>query len=160
MENVGSDSIHEKSIELVIDHFELLEFKRNFIRKDGDEYVCDGQRIRNAKDESISVKFKSMEHTYEIFSLMGNVWGDWNGCPDWTVMKQKAKEWYEYYGAELTRVAHDTLVFQCKRKLTENEVETLIKDISHFAPNSLDFAKHEMIRKNLAEEGTFVLWWD
>lgn len=149
-----------KSIEIILDSVEMLEFKKNFIRKDGDKYECDGQVIRTVQDESIPVRFKNMEHTYELFSLMGNLWGNWNDCPDWKVMKQKAKNWYENYGAELVKIAHDTLVFQCNRKLTVDEVENLIMDISSFAPNSLDIAKHETIKKKLAEDGIFILWWD
>lgn len=149
-----------KSIEIVIDSVEMLEFKKNFIRKDGDKYECDGQVIRTVEDESIPVRFSNMEHTYELFSLLGNLWGNWNDCPDWKVMKHKTKNWYETYGAELVKMSHDTLVFQCNRKLMENEVENLLEDISNFAPNSLDIAKYEIIKKRLAEDSKFVLWWD
>lgn len=61
-----------KMIEVVLDHFEMHEFKRSFIRKIGDEYVCDGGFIVNAPDECISVNFNNMKHTDDIFSLMGS----------------------------------------------------------------------------------------
>ena len=149
-----------KMIEIVLDHFEMHEFKRSFIRKMGDEYVCDGGFIVNAPDECISVNFNNMKHTYDIFSLMGSLWGNWNDCPSWRIMKEKAKEWNNCYAAEVRQIAHDAVVFQCTRQLSDSEIEELLSDISKFAPNSLDIADYEAIKKNIAEEGKFTLWWD
>ena len=75
-------------------------------------------------------------------------------------MKEKAKEWNNCYAAEVRQIAHDAVVFQCTRQLSDSEIEELLSDISKFAPNSLDIADYEAIKKNLAEEGKFTLWWD
>lgn len=75
-------------------------------------------------------------------------------------MERKAKEWYEQYDAELIQIAHDTLKFQCRRNLNEEEIMALLEDIEDFAPNSLDVADYDVIKTQLMREGIFVLWWD
>lgn len=149
-----------KRIEVILDHIEMFEFKKSFIRKEQDEYVCDGVFNINAPDECISVNFKNMEHTYDIFPLLGPLWGDWNECPSWETMEEKAKEWGKSYAAEIKQIAHDAVVFQCTRQLSDSEIEKLLSDISEFAPNSLDIADYTVIKQNLVEEGKFTLWWD
>jgi hypothetical protein len=159
MEKIKETEKEHKMIECKIDHMDMFQFKRDFIKKEGEEYVCDGQYTQSSEDEIIPVKFR-VEHTYDIFSIFGHLWGDWNQCPSWNAMERKAKEWYEKYDAELIQIAHDTLKFQCKRKLTEEEIIALLEDIEDFAPNSLDVTDYDVIKAKLMGEGIFVLWWD
>lgn len=159
MEKTKETEKEYKMIECKIDHVDMFQFKKDFIKKEGEEYVCDGQYAPCAEDEIIPVKF-FVDNTYTIFSIFDSLWGDWNQCPRWNVMGRKAKEWYEQYDAELIQIAHDTLKFQCKRKLTEEETIALLEDIEDFAPNSLDVADYDVIKANLLGEGIFVLWWD
>lgn len=57
-------------------------------------YVCDGMPLRRIVDDSISVQFH-VNHTYEIFGMVGEWWGDWNGCTDYKTMGNKAQVWQE-----------------------------------------------------------------
>ncbi len=107
-------------------------------------------------DESISVQFH-VQHIHEIFEMMGQWWGDWNDCPDYKTMGNKAQEWQEKYGAELMEISHDKLIFQC-RCLSEDEADALWKDICQIAPNSQDIKENG--KKKILESSEFALWWD
>ena len=159
MKEIKGKTQEYKTIECKIDHMDMFQLKKDFIKKEGNEYVCDGQYTQSAEDEIIPVKFL-VDNTYNIFSIFGPLWGDWNQCPSWNVMERKAKEWYEQYDAELIQIAHDTLKFQCRRNLNEEEIMALLEDIEDFAPHSLDVADYDVIKTQLMREGIFVLWWD
>lgn len=73
-------------------------------------------------------------------------------------MKEKAKEWYEKYGAELLRISHDTLTFKC-RKLSEKEAKELIEEVTQLYALIVG-CKPENLLNYLVENETFTLWWD
>lgn len=154
-----NDFISEyKTIEFIIDDIDMFQFKKLFIKKTENEYICDGKPVYTF-EESIPVKF-AVKESYEIFDYLGNSWGFWNECPSHQVMKEQAKLWKELYGAEIIRIAHDVVGFKCDRKLNDAEVDGLLKEIETFAPNSMDIADYTEIKKKLQEKGIFTLWWD
>ena len=154
------DSSPLKSIDCVIDNIDMFQFVRDFVKKEKDGlYYCDGHYVKNKKDESLPVKFYA-SNAYEAFSMFSSLWGGWNDCPEWRTVERKSKEWYEKYGAEIVKISHDSLEFQCNKKLVTEEIEQLMIEIAEFAPNSLDLADYETITDKLRREGRFVLWWD
>ena len=148
------------TIDCVIDNIDMFQFVRDFVKKEKDGlYYCDGHYVKNKKDESLPVKFYA-SNAYEAFSMFSSLWGGWNDCPEWRTVERKSKEWYEKYGAEIVKISHDSLEFQCNKKLVTEEIEQLMIEIAEFAPNSLDLADYETITDKLRREGRFVLWWD
>ena len=146
-----------KTVKVVLDHTDMFMFKREMVKRGRyREYVCDGVPVRRMLDESIPVQFH-VQYTYEIFEMMGQWWGDWNDCPNYKEMGAKAQEWQEKFDAELKEISHDTLIFRC-RSLSEDEADTLWKDICQIAPNSQDIKGNG--KKKILEQGEFVLWWD
>lgn len=148
-----------KNIQYVVDSLDMFQFKRDYIRREGDKWICDGTYTEGNTAEEISVCFK-VYSTADVFSLMSFRWGGWNECPAAMEMRDKAREWENKYSAELKKISHDTLYFQCGRRLKAAEVEELLADIRETAPNSMDIDDFHVIRERLAEEGRFVLWWD
>ena len=69
---------------------DMFQLKKDFIKKEGNEYVCDGQYTQSAEDEIIPVKFL-VDNTYNIFSIFGPLWGDWNQCPSGMLWNGKQK---------------------------------------------------------------------
>ncbi len=146
-----------KAVKIVLDHSDMFMFKREMVKQGRyRDYVCDGMPVQRIMDESISVQFH-VQHTHEIFEMMGQWWGGWNDCPDYKAMGGKAQEWQEQYGAELMEISHDTLVFRC-RSLTENEADILWRDICQIAPDSRHIKENS--KKKILECGEFSLWWD
>lgn len=149
-----------KTIECVIDNIDMFQFVRDFVKKENDGlYYCDGQYVQSKQEETVTVNFRT-SNSYEVFSMMGSLWGAWNDCPDWRTMGRISKEWYEKYGAEIIKISHDSLEFQCNRKLVAKEVEQLMAEMAEFAPNSMDIADYDTIKGMLMIEGRFILWWD
>ena len=155
------ESEEYKTVQYIIDHPEMYMFKQQYIFQGRyGNYICDSQTFKTIRpaDEIIQVRFRA-KNTYEIFEILGNWRGGWNDCPDWRTMRDKAQEWYIEYGAELKEMAHDTLVFVC-RKLSEEEADILWDDICRFAPNSRDIADEDAIKERLWLNSEFTLWWD
>ncbi len=136
-------------------------FWRDYVSEENGRLVCDGKHLGtlDSTKEEMDVYFK-VQDTAEIVEMMGWHWGGWNECPTSDFMAAKMREWGKAYGAQLTEISHDTLVFQCRKKLKEKEADALLQDISNFPSNALDVADFETIRKRLIEDGVFVLWWD
>ena len=86
-------------------------------------------------------------------------WGGWNEVPSAMAMRAIARHWEEKYDFELISVSHDQLGFQCKRVLTEQEIELLLYEIINVAPNTVDIYKRKC-EKSFKEKGCIFLWWD
>ncbi len=150
-----------KKVKYRIDDVWQYMFWHDYVSEQNGRLVCDRNYSRTADNvkEEMDIYFK-VEETAEIMEAMGTNWGGWNECPASHIMAGKMREWERAYGAELTEISHDTLVFRCQRKLEEKEAEALLQDISNFPSNALDIADFETIRRRLIDEGTFALWWD
>lgn len=147
-------------IGIEVDDSGLLHFCREWVHKRFDNYYCTGKSIHYREWQPMYVEFREMKYTYEIFELLGHDWGNWNDCPVWWTMRDKAKEWFERYGAEVEELSHDTVVFKVQKPLSEEQRESFISEVVEFAPNSQDIDKPENIRKRLEKEGRIILWWD
>lgn len=150
-----------KKVKYAINDAWQHRFWRDYVSEQDGFLVCDGNYswTPDSTKEETDIYFR-VDDTAEIMEMMGVNWGGWNECPTSDIMAAKMREWGRIYGAQLTEISHDTLVFQCQKKLEEKEAEALLQDISDFPSNALDTADFESIKKRLIEEGIFVLWWD
>lgn len=73
-------------------------------------------------------------------------------------MKEKAKQWEESYGAELTRFSHDTLTFQCP-SLSAGQAEEIIAQAAGLHAEIIDCRPEELV-PYMIREHTFALRWD
>lgn len=112
---------------------------------------------RSDNTEILTANFE-VAYAYEIIGLFGCWWGGWNCTPNTAVMQEMAKKWHEKYDAELIRISHDTLSFQC-RKLSESEAESLMQEIYSLSAEIVDCGSEEL-PGYLMENQTFTLWWD
>lgn len=155
-----ADREKHKEIECVIDSAEMCLWKSENVRKDLEGYFYDdspNKFLRRNGEESILVRFE-IEHTYQAFDFLDEYWGDFNACPDCRTMKEKAREWHDRYGAELVRISHDSLTFQC-RKLSVEEAEEIIAEASGLHAEIID-CKPDKLVEHMTRESTFTLWWD
>ena len=116
-----------ESIECVIDNTDMWMFKFEHLKKNLADYMYKDIVSSKTNVEVLNANF-DVEHSYEIIGLFEWYWGGWNSTPDADVMQIVAKKWYEKYDAELIRISHDTLSFEC-RKLSENEAQILMREI-------------------------------
>lgn len=65
------------------------------------EFYCDGGYVR-MDSPGVKVDFRSVDHTYEVFALLGNYWGGWNSTPTACEMYDIAKKWDERFCTEIT----------------------------------------------------------
>ena len=169
--------MNKRDYESTNDYKKSIEILKNFVREvlDGDieklrafdftdltTYVGDiidpdMYLITQTNVEVLSANF-DVEHSYEIIGLFKWYWGGWNSTPNADVMQIVAKKWYEKYDAELIRISHDMLSFEC-RKLSENEAQILLQEIKNLSAEIIDCCAGEWL-DHLMEKQSFTLWWD
>lgn len=159
-ENFDADKY--KMIEFVVDNPDMHMFKLDKVKRNLMGYVyenkCAMLRSENSEYEIINIKF-DVEYSYQILERLGSHWGGWNGtCPESSKMAEIAKMWYEKYDAELVKISHDTLTFNC-RKLSEIEAANLIAESTQLYAMIIDCEPEEVLN-HLMENETFTLWWD
>ena len=145
-------------INLVVDAPDMYMFLRDNVKKSLTGYVYEENYSRYHREEEMIKVCFDVEYSYEVLGLLEFYWGGWNSTPDARTMREKAKEWYEKYGAELLRISHDTLTFKC-RKLTENEAKELIEETMSLCALITDCEPEELL-DYLRESQKFTLWWD
>ena len=146
-----------KSIECVIDNADMWMFKFEHLKKKLAGYMYKDIVLSKTNVEVLSANF-DVEHSYEIIGLFEWYWGGWNSTPNADVMQIVAKKWYEKYDAELIRISHDMLSFEC-RKLSENEAQILLQEIKNLSAEIIDCCAGEWL-DHLMEKQSFTLWWD
>lgn len=146
-----------KSIECVIDNADMWMFKFEHLKKNLAGYMYKDIVSNQTNVEVLSANF-DVEHSYEIIGLFKWYWGGWNSTPNADVMQIVAKKWYEKYDAELIRISHDMLSFEC-RKLSENEAQILLQEIKNLSAEIIDCCAGEWL-DHLMEKQSFTLWWD
>lgn len=148
-----------KMAELEIDAPYMCMFKMNNLIKTLNGYVYDDSCSKEANrgKERLFVHFP-VNYSYEILGLLKWYWGGWNSTPNSRDMQEKAREWYEKYDAELVKISHDTLTFNC-RKLSDKEAKELIEDVEQLYALIIDCEPDELIG-HLMNNETFTLWWD
>ena len=146
-----------KSIECVIDNADMWMFKFEHLKKNLAGYMYKDIVSSQTNVEVLSANF-DVEHSYEIIGLFKWYWGGRNSTPNADVMQIVAKKWYEKYDAELIRISHDMLSFEC-RKLSENEAQILLQEIKNLSAEIIDCCAGEWL-DHLMEKQSFTLWWD
>ena len=153
-----SNGENVKKSECVIDHEDMWMFKYEYLEKNFEDGKYDYKYkdivSRSDNTEIVTAKFE-VEYSYEIIGLLLGYWGGWNCTPNTAVMQEMAKKWHEKYDAELIRISHDTLSFQC-RKLSEAEAESLMQEIYSLFAEIVDCGSEELLGY-LMENQTFTL---
>lgn len=156
-ENVDTENF--KMIECVFDNPYMYMVKLDKIKRSLSGYVYDDAlpRYGRKNEETINVRF-NVDYSYQILELFDFYWGGWNSTPTSLAMAEIAKKWYEKYEAELMRISHDTLTFNC-RKLSELEAKELMNEAIELYALIIDCEPEEMLG-HLMNKETFTLWWD
>ena len=153
-----SNGENVKKSECVIDHEDMWMFKYEYLEKNFEDGKYDYKYkdivSRSDNTEIVTANFE-VEYSYEIIGLCLGYWGGWNCTPNTAVMQEMAKKWHEKYDAELIRISHDTLSFQC-RKLSEAEAESLMQEIYSLFAEIVDCGSEELLGY-LMENQTFTL---
>ena len=153
-----SNGENVKKSECVIDHEDMWMFKYEYLEKNFEDGKYDYKYkdivSRSDNTEIVTANFE-VEYSYEIIGLFLGYWGGWNCPPNTAVMQEMAKKWHEKYDAELIRISHDTLSFQC-RKLSEAEAESLMQEIYSLFAEIVDCGSEELLGY-LMENQTFTL---
>lgn len=153
-----SNGENVKKSECVIDYEDMWMFKYEYLEKNFEDGKYDYKYkdivSRSDNTEIVTANFE-VEYSYEIIGLFLGYWGGWNCTPNTAVMQEMAKKWHEKYDAELIRISHDTLSFQC-RKLSEAEAESLMQEIYSLFAEIVDCGSEELLGY-LMENQTFTL---
>ena len=153
-----SNGENVKKSECEIDHEDMGMFKYEYLEKNFEDGKYDYKYkdivSRSDNTEIVTANFE-VEYSYEIIGLFLGYWGGWNCTPNTAVMQEMAKKWHEKYDAELIRISHDTLSFQC-RKLSEAEAESLMQEIYSLFAEIVDCGSEELLGY-LMENQTFTL---
>ena len=57
-------------------------FKKYIHQTDKNEFYCDNRVVDISNpNPGVVVDFKNIDHTYEVFAVLGNYWGGWNSTP-------------------------------------------------------------------------------
>lgn len=143
-------------IEVVIDDAYMCQWTLDSLKKErSGYYLYDPNKTH--EEESISVRFE-VAHSYQVFEAFSWYWGGFNNCPESGTMRDKAKEWYEEYHAELVKISHDSLTFRC-RELSEDEAKEIIEAASALHAEIIDCDAEKLIAY-IMENRRFTLWWD
>ena len=157
-EELFENAAHRKKLRFHFDHITQYDAWMNHIAVKNGRCILDGGfHAREHFDDAVTL-YLNLPDIPAIFDVIE--WGGWNECPSAEIMRDKAREWYRKYGAVLTELSHDALVFQCETVPDERSAKALLEEIAYFAPNSMDVADFCTIWKALKEEGRFTLWWD
>lgn len=89
----------------------MFQFFKQFVHQtEKNEFYCDGGYVR-MDSSGVKVDFRSVDHTYEVFALLGNYWGVWNSTPTAYEMYDIAKKWDERFCAEITGLSYNSIDF-------------------------------------------------
>lgn len=80
------------------------------------EFYCNGEAVTYG-NPGVEVEFKNIQHTYELFLLLGNYWGGWNSTPTSNEMYYIAKEWESRFAAKIIEISYDSVGFRFGRVL-------------------------------------------
>ena len=157
-EEIFEDGERCKKLRYRFDHIAQYDAWMNNIAVKNGRYILDGDFHAFEHENDAVTLYLELPDVPAIFNIIQ--WGGWNECPSAEMMRDKAREWYEKYGAVLTELGHDTLVFQCETVPDDRKAKAMLEEIASFAPNSMDVANHDTIWTTLKEKGRFSLWWD
>lgn len=133
-------------------------FKLLVHQTDKNEFYCDGDIVKY--NPGVGVDFQNIEHTYEVFKLLGNYWGGWNSTPTSDVMYDITKNWEERFGAEIIEISFDSIGFRFCRKITDTEIDVLINECKKLYADANCKGGYEEMRKIIKEKSELYIWWD
>ena len=136
-------------------------FKKYIHQTDNNEFYCDNRVVDISNpNPGVVVDFKNIDHTYEVFAVLGNYWGGWNSTPAAAEMYNRAKEWEERFGTEIVGLSYNSVDFVLNRKLSDIEIEDLIKECEDLHADAACSGGYEEMRKIIREKGELHIWWD
>lgn len=152
--NIYFDNIH--MLDLFLRHIEVNhEFDGTTTYKYNSGYLSP-DRI-----EPVEVIFPDIDKSKSWEVLRAVSFGDFNNCPSAEVIVSQSKDWYEKYGAVVTEIRHDTIMYSLPDSLDIEKINYLKDEILSFAPNSIEFYKSEDdIVECIAKQKCFYVWWD
>ncbi len=137
----------------------MFQFFKQFVhQKDNNVFFCDGSHVQ--ENPGVIVDFTNIEHTYEIFHMLGRYWGGWNSTPTSDDMYGITKIWEEKFGAEIIDIGYDTIDFHMNRELSDNEIDLFINEIKGISAEANYTGGVEELKKCIKEESKISLWWD
>ena len=74
--------------------------------------------------------------------------------------KRQAKEWEERFGTEIVGLSYNSVDFVLNRKLSDIEIEDLIKECEDLHADVACSGGYEEMRKIIREKGELHIWWD
>lgn len=87
----------------------MFQFFKQFIHQtDKNEFYCNGE-YAYPDNPGVEVDFRNIDHTCEVFALLGNYWGGWNSTPTADEMYNIAKRWENRFGAEIIGLSYDSI---------------------------------------------------
>lgn len=138
----------------------MFQFFKKFVHQtEKNEFYCDGGYVR-MDSPGVKVDFRSVDHTYEVFALLGNYWGGWNSTPTACEMYDIAKKWDERFCAEITGLSYNSIDFLFNRKLSDIEIETLLDECENIHADVACSGGYEEMRKIIKEKSELHIWWD
>ena len=136
-------------------------FKKYIHQTDKNEFYCDNRVVDISNpNPGVVVDFKNIDHTYEVFAVLGNYWGGWNSTPTAAEMYNRAKEWEERFGTEIVGLSYNSVDFVLNRKLSDIEIEDLIKECEDIQADAACSGGYEEKQKIIREKGELHIWWD
>ena len=62
----------------VCDDIRMFQVFKEYARvNENNEFYVDGNSVFGIEERGVMVDFQNIEHTYEIFELLGSHWGGW-----------------------------------------------------------------------------------
>lgn len=133
-------------------------FKQIVHQTEKNEFYVDGTCVE--ENPGVIVDFRNIEHTYEIFKLLGSSWGGWNATPTSQKMYQVSKIWEEKFAAEIIDIGNDSIDFRLGRKLSDKETDVLFDEIKELNAEANCTGGFVEMRTVIKEKQKFCIWWD
>lgn len=133
-------------------------FKCYVHQTEKNEFFVDGSLV--GENPGVIVDFRNIEHTYEIFELLGNYWGGWNETPRSNEMYNVTKQWEQDFEAEIIDIGYDSIDFKLGRSLSDKEIDVLFAEIRQLNAEANCNGGFEELRELIKQEARFSIWWD
>lgn len=138
----------------------MFQFFKQFIHQtDKNEFYCNGE-YAYPDNPGVEVDFRNIDHTCEVFALLGNYWGGWKSTPTADEMYNIAKRWENRFGAEIIGLSYDSIDFRFERELSDMEIDSLINECKKIYAEAACNGGYEEMRKIIKEKSELHIWWD
>lgn len=134
-------------------------FKQVVHQTERNEFYCDGELVLLG-NPGVEVDFRNVDHTYEVFALLGNYWGGWNLTPTAGEMYDIARKWEYRFDAEIIGLSHDSIDIRFERRLSDIEIDELINECRNLHADVTCSDGYEGMKKQIKEKSELHIWWD